>query len=91
MPRDILSEYGNDSGVGDKPRATSGGIKSARDVRNYQPPQGPIGISRVGVGLGGHNCGPCGTQGPYESTGDGASGSPGLGGKNRGMGSNRRG
>jgi len=85
MPRDILSEYGKDSGAGDKPRATTGGVKSARDVMNYSPPQGPTNINDPkGPGLHGHNCGPAGTQGPHGSRGDGQSGSPGLHGTNRG-------
>lgn len=92
MGRDILSGFGNDSGAGDKPRATSGGITRARDVMGYQPPTGPIGINRTpGPGLGGANLGCCGTQGGDGVSGDGAGGSPGLHGKNRGMGSNRKG
>lgn len=91
MSRDILSEYGNDSGAGNAPRATSGGVKSARDVMGYQPPQGPsnIGDSKS-PGLHGNNCGNCGSQGSY-GTDASTSGSPGLHGTNRGMGSNRRG
>jgi hypothetical protein len=42
--RDILSEYGKDSGADEKPRAGSGGVKSARDVMNYKPPVGPTSI-----------------------------------------------
>ena len=71
-------------------RASSGGVKKSRDVNDYQKPQGPIGISRIGVGLGGSNLGNCGTQGPHGG-GDGESGSPGLHGESRGMGTNRKG
>ena len=71
-------------------RASSGGVKKSRDVNNYQKPQGPIGISRVGVGLGGVNHGPCGTQGHHDDL-VGVSGSPGLHGEGRGMGTNRKG
>lgn len=91
MPRDILSEYGNDSGAGNAPRAKSGGVKSARDVMGYSPPQGPSNIGDAkSPGLHGDNCGNCGSQGSYESP-PGESGSPGLHGNNRGMGTNRRG
>lgn len=89
MAKDILGMYGNDSSQPQKARASSGGVKQARDVMNYSPPKGPIGIDRVGVGLGGANLGCCGTQGPSGDRGDGASGSPGLGGRNKGMGTNR--
>lgn len=34
------------------------------DVMNYRPPQGPTTLHHEGPGLGGHNCGHCGTQGP---------------------------
>lgn len=57
---------------------------------SYSPPTGPIGIDRVGVGLGGANLGNCGTQ-TGGARGDGAGGSPGLHGENRGMGTNRKG
>ena len=73
-----------------KPRASGGGAQVCRDVMNYKPPTGPIGIDRVGVGLGGANLGNCGTQGSGVR-GDGAGGSPGLHGENRGMGTNRKG
>ena len=93
MARPILSEYGPDTPKSQAARASSGGIKPGqdRDVMNYSPPKGPIGISRVGVGLGGANLGNCGTQGSSGFSGDSPSGSAGLGGKNRGMGTNRRG
>lgn len=91
MPRDILSEYGNDTPNLQVARITKNGPEPERDVRNYRPPQGPIGIGNRGPGLGGANLGNCGTQGQRSSTGDGAGGSPGLHGENRGMGSNRKG
>ena len=85
MPRDILSEFGNDSGAGNAPRATKGGITKARDVMGYQPPQGPSNImDPKGPGLHGHNCGNSGTQGASEARGQGSSGSPGLHGENKG-------
>ena len=90
MTRDILSEYGPDADKPQAPRASRGGVTKARDVMNYKPPQGPIGIMRPGApGLGGHNCGPCGSQGASSLYGDGGAGSPGLGGDNEGKGANR--
>ena len=89
MARPILSEYGPDAYKPQADRASSGGVKQARDVMGYKPPQGPIGIEHRSVGLGGANLGNCGTQGPSASTGDGAGGSPGLHGRNKGMGTNR--
>lgn len=66
MPRDILSEYGNDSGAGDKPRATNGGVVPVGDVRNYSPPVGPSNIGDAKTpGLKGENHGTCGTQGRH--------------------------
>lgn len=64
MARDILSEYGKDSGAGNKPTASSGGVTSTRDVHNYQPPKGPSNINdSKSPGLHGTNHGNCGTQG----------------------------
>lgn len=88
MARDILSEYGPESPMNQKPRATSGGFTSARDVMNYSPPQGPQGINNRSVGLKGVNWGNCGTQGTHSCPTE-SSGSPGLGGRNKGMGTNR--
>lgn len=66
MPRDILSEYGNDSGVGQKSGASNGGVMPVRDVRNYSPPVGPKGIGDSKTpGIHGDNCGNSGTQGRY--------------------------
>lgn len=63
---------------------SGGGEQHPKDVMGYKPPQGPKGMDNSGPGLGGHNCGNAGVQGPYSSRGDGASGRPGLGGTNHG-------
>lgn len=63
---------------------------SSRDVMNYAPPTGRA-ASHIGVGLGGHNCGTAGTQGPYATRGDGQSGSPGLHGDNCGTDGSQKG
>ena len=66
MPRDILSEYGKDSGAGNKPSATNGGVLSPRDVRNYSPPKGPSNIMESQTpGLHGSNHGNTGPQGRH--------------------------
>lgn len=92
MARDILSEYGSDSGVGQSAgRAGSGGVTRARDVMNYSPPQGPKHMMDSGPGLHGDNCGNSGSQGYYEEPHKETSGSPGLHGENRGTGTNRKG
>jgi hypothetical protein len=92
MARDILGEYGPESRQPQAPRATSGGVMMAKP-RPYSPPMGPTNINDPkGPGLHGHNCGPCGTQGPYPTRTDGNRGSPGLHGHdNYGHGVNRRG
>ena len=83
MVRDILSEFGNDSGAGQKPSATKGGETTARDVRDYKPPQGPSNINDPkGPGLHGDNYGNCGSQGPSGATAR-ERGRPGLGGENK--------
>lgn len=89
MARGILSEYGPDANKPQAPRLSGQGQVTCRDVMGYQPPTGPIGIGHSGPGLGGSNCGNCGTQGPSGCDGDGESGSPGIGGTNKGMGTNR--
>jgi hypothetical protein len=76
MARDILSEYGKDSSQPQAARATTGGVKSARDVMNYATPKGPTNIGDPkGPGLHGHSHGYA--QCPVASRG---SGSPGIGG-----------
>lgn len=62
MARDILGEYGPDSPMNQKPRATSGGVEEAKPLP-YSPPKGPIGQGHEGPGLGGMNHGNAGTQG----------------------------
>jgi hypothetical protein len=90
MPRDILSEYGSETPMDQKPRATGGGPTTARDVMNYKPPTGPRNIlDPKNPGLHGTNYGNCGTQGPYGGP-SGESGRSGLGGDNSGMGTNRK-
>jgi hypothetical protein len=91
MPRDILNEFGPDAYKPQVARITKNGPEPERDVLRYQPPYGPSSIGNRGPGLGGTNLGNCGTQGPSSDRGDGSSGSPGLGGRNKGMGTNRKG
>jgi hypothetical protein len=88
MARGILSEYGRDANKPQVPRATKGGITRARDVNNYQKPQGPTSISNKRVGLGGENFGYCGSQGHHHAPG-GQSGGPGLGGERKRKGSQK--
>lgn len=54
MARDILSEYGRDSGAPQKPRASCGGVE-AKDVKpiRYSEPRGPTNQMRRAPGLGG--------------------------------------
>lgn len=60
---DILSEFGNDSGAGQQPRATNGGQQIPKPLP-YSPPQGPSNINDGhSPGLHGTNHGNCGTQG----------------------------
>lgn len=46
------------------PRATNGGQMPVKPIP-YSKPQGPSGQMRDGPGLGGDNCGQCGTQGQH--------------------------
>ena len=55
----ILDEYGNNRSG---PRASNGGRMEKKELP-YSPPQGPKGQMHQGPGLGGSNCGNCGTQG----------------------------
>lgn len=85
MPRDILGEYGKDSSQPQAARATTGGIKEAKPISNYCPPQGPSNISdSKGPGLHGDSHGMA--RSPSASRG---SGSPGLGGSVHRSGSQR--
>lgn len=63
--RDILSEYGPESPQHEKPTASSGGVKEAKELP-YSPPQGPTTFNHKGPGLANHtNHGCCGTQGKH--------------------------
>jgi len=63
MSGDILDEFGKDSNISQQPRATNGGAQTPKPI-SYSPPTGRAG-STSGPGLGGENCGTCGTQGKY--------------------------
>lgn len=63
MARDILSEFGSDSGASDRARATCGGVTEAKPLP-YSPPKGPTNVNDPKTpGLHGTNHGVCGTQG----------------------------
>lgn len=80
MARDILSDYGNDSGAPQRSRAGNGGQVPVRGVNNYAPPQGPKNITDpAGVGLHGDNMGQA-----RRPSGGQSSGKPGIGGENLG-------
>ena len=65
MSDDILSDFGRDSGAGEKPRATNGGHMPVTPIP-YSPPRGPTTFSHEGPGLADHiNHGCCGTQSKY--------------------------
>ena len=44
---------------------TTNGGKPEKKELPYSPPVGPKGQSNSGPGLGGENCGTCGTQGKH--------------------------
>jgi hypothetical protein len=62
MANDILSMYGKDVATPQAPRASSGGVTSAKSLE-YCPPQGPSSQTQVGPGIHGTNHGNNGTQG----------------------------
>ena len=64
MADDILSDYGRDSGAGQKPRATNGGHCTPTPIP-YDPPKGPSSQMQQGPGIHGTNHGQCGTQGRH--------------------------
>jgi hypothetical protein len=61
MQGDILRNYGPDRREDGK-RASNGGQMEKKEIP-YSPPVGPKGQGHNSVGLGGTNCGQCGTQG----------------------------
>lgn len=94
MGKDILSQYGADSARSRVKGAKCGGVtmKDKVDVNNWSEPSTP-GYDRYGSmrpGIGGDNYGNCGTQGPKSSMAE-TSGEAGLRGRNKGMGTNRKG
>jgi hypothetical protein len=89
MGKDILGMYGRDASTPQKPRASGGGVMPVRDVMNYAPPSIPGWNGGMqSPGNHGTNYGPSGFQGPKGCPG-GEGGSVGIGGKNKGMGTNR--
>jgi hypothetical protein len=85
MARDILGEYGKDSSHPQAARATTGGVKEAKPISNYKPPQGPTNINDPkGPSLHGENFGSC-----PKPSGISSSGSPGIGGTTHRSGSQR--
>jgi hypothetical protein len=85
MPRDILSEYGKDIPHPQAARATTGGVKEAKPIANYKPPQGPSNImDPKSPGIHGTNHG-----NSQRCTATGGSGSPGIGGSVQKGGSQR--
>lgn len=60
---DILSDFGGDASTSQAPGATNGGKQDPKPT-SYSPPTGRAG-STSGPGLGGDNCGTCGTQGRH--------------------------
>jgi hypothetical protein len=83
--KDILSEYGPDASKPQASRATSGGVKEARDVMNYKPPVGPTNINDPkSPGIHGDNHGMA-----QRPSGGSTSGGPGNGGTVHRSGSQR--
>jgi hypothetical protein len=102
MSRDILGEYGHDMPKASQvqpahPRQNSspdgdGGLSDKRDVMNYAHPQIPGGypMHHCAPGLHANNLGNCGTQQASRIKAE-TSGSPGIGGRSVGHGTNRKG
>jgi hypothetical protein len=85
MARDILSEYGRDIPKPQAPRATTGGVTSARDVMDYAAPKGPTNINDPkGPGIHGDDYGNA-----AKPSGGQSGGSPGIGGTVHRSGSQR--
>lgn len=85
MPRDILSEYGKDISKPQAPRATCGGVETAKPISNYKAPVGPTNINdSKSPGIHGTSHGMA--RSPSAS---GTSGSPGIGGTVHRSGSQR--
>ena len=79
MPRDILSEFGNDVSHPQAPRATNGGDMPVK-LEHYEHPAGPLDMYFERPGLpGGTNCG----NGQMPTSGL-TSGGPGNHGTNHG-------
>jgi hypothetical protein len=77
MARDILGEYGKDIPHPQAPRATSGGVETAKPIHNYSPPQGPTNINDPnGPGIHGDRHGMAGC--PVATRGSGGPGSGGT-------------
>ena len=64
MSKDILSEYGQDSGAGQHVRATNGGKMEVKDLP-YSPPHGPSNQKQQSPSIHGTNYGNCGSQGKH--------------------------
>ena len=75
MGRDFLKEFGPERRIGRGPEDGGDMTREQRDVMNYSPPKGPIGVMDTSpVGLGGKNLGNRGSQESRNVFGDGAGG-----------------
>lgn len=75
MARDFLREFGPERRLRPTPQGqvdSGPDMDDMRDVLNYAPPSGPIGIVDNAVGLNGRNCGNRGSQESRSVFGDGA-------------------
>lgn len=62
--KDILDEFGPGTSQPQYSQSVKGGVMSGKDVRNYSPPVGPIGINDPqSPGIHGANSGTDGSQG----------------------------